>query len=235
MSHTSKKFYEPFVNYISDDDRKRLVEIFVKDKRIDEDLSVSKPDDWVDKTISMPIMPIPADDNTAGAIKPMSNQKSNGITMPFDVSIGSTAIRKTFIVNSRNESILLAGNCEPIMEAIEAFDMRIKISFDHMLPKFVIKSGDNEVNYRDSKMLFYGLSLFENTKITASFIHFVEMDDEIFPDGKYNVFNAIQRTCSFFILGECELDETESKILGMTIESLNYDNPHRNITECLYK
>ena len=156
--------------------------------------------------------------------------------MMFDVMIGSQSNhnQKTFIANSSGKVIFLSANRDVIQSAIDVFNMNVRMTYNNSLPRFIVKSGDDISTERDTELLFYNL-IFNGVNINASFIYCDDNNDELDDMESVGVSTEIIRTCEFFILGECELNETEEHIISMTIESFGYVNRSRNIKEQLYK
>jgi len=207
-----------------------------------KDLSVSRPSSWPYRSLISQSVAKAAKDEAAvvGATQPQPKvQKPNVIPIMFDVIIGSPKQNnnnnKNFVVNSSDKLLYLSFNRYVIQTAIKTFNDNIKKYYNQTLPRFIIKSGCVSLNTgKDIELLFYGL-IFDDIKITASFIYYDDAYDEFNTIESLNILNEINRTCEFFILGEYELDETEEHITDMKIESFGYVNRIRNIREQLYK
>jgi hypothetical protein len=236
----SAKFYKYYqVMSLKNDADKAFFDDFDDDYK---DLSVSRPSSWPYRSLISQSVAKAAKDEAAvvGATQPQPKvQKPNVIPIMFDVIIGSPKQNnnnnKNFVVNSSDKLLYLSFNRYVIQTAIKTFNDNIKKYYNQTLPRVIIKSGCVSLNTgKDIELLFYGL-IFDDIKITASFIYYDDAYDEFNTIESLNILNEINRTCEFFILGEYELDETEEHITDMKIESFGYVNRIRNIREQLYK
>jgi hypothetical protein len=174
--------------------------------------------------------------NNAIAAKPFVNKnKPNVVPMAFPVVLGHPkhSNQRIDVIKPSGGSLSLWKNPSVTHSALAEFNDKIRKHHNQMLPRFIIQSGDDISTLRDSELLFYGLA-FDGVKIKASFIHYHEPQEDLENMESVSIFEEIDRTCAFFILGECEVDEAEESITGMEIEAFGYVNPSRNIDMNLY-